>query len=127
MPPKFEILEGHATEPGTTRHSLRIPFEWLYHEKRVRKILQVSCNDVGNAPHSDMSIEEVLGPLGVEELDWRKLDICPRTVHRIGGELRTLYLYWGGNNAILRAWSEPGGLPRLPCLQRVFVYVMQVR
>ena len=105
-----------------------MPFEWLHkdHHPPVEKIIRVVADDLGNEPHSDESIEEVLAPFQVEELDWRKMDICPMTLRRIGDQLRVLYLYWGGNNAVLRSWSEPDGLPRLKKLQQIHVSVSKV-
>lgn len=38
-------------------------------------------------------------------------------------QLRTLDLRWSGNNAVLRAWSEPEGLPSLQHLRTVNIVV----
>ena len=38
-------------------------------------------------------------------------------------QLRTLDLRWSGNSAVLRAWSEPEGLPSLPHLRTVNIFV----
>lgn len=38
-------------------------------------------------------------------------------------QLRKLDLQWSGNTAVLRAWSEPEGLPSLPHLNEVKVIV----
>ncbi|KFA49810.1 hypothetical protein S40293_10016 [Stachybotrys chartarum IBT 40293] len=32
---------------------------------------------------------------------------------------KSVHLHWGSNNAVLRAWSEPEGLPRLKNLKRI--------
>lgn len=37
--------------------------------------------------------------------------------------LRKLDLQWSGNTAVLRAWSEPEGLPSLPHLETVNIIV----
>jgi hypothetical protein len=92
----------------------------------VTKIFHVICDDIENPAHSDASMEESLRHLGVEELDWRKLDLCPRTLREIGQELRVLHLYWGGNNAILRAWSATDGLAKLSKLELVTIRVEKV-
>ncbi|KAJ3528083.1 hypothetical protein NM208_g10378 [Fusarium decemcellulare] len=63
--------------------------------------------------HSNKSLENALTDTRVELLDWRRLDICPDTIVRIGQNLRELHLQWSGNNAVLRSWSEAGGLPKL--------------
>lgn len=38
-------------------------------------------------------------------------------------QLRKLDLQWSGNTAVLRAWSEPEGLPSLPHLNEVKIIV----
>lgn len=38
-------------------------------------------------------------------------------------QLRTLDLHWSGTSAVLRAWSEPEGLPSLPHLKTVNVII----
>lgn len=38
-------------------------------------------------------------------------------------QLRKLDLQWSGNTAVLRAWSEPEGLPSLPHLNEVNIIV----
>jgi hypothetical protein len=35
-------------------------------------------------------------------------------------------LYWSGNNAVLRGWSEPGGLNQLKRLEKVHLHVGRV-
>jgi hypothetical protein len=128
LPAKFEVRDDQRRVRGKARWSLHVPFEWLHSNKHtpVDKIIRVVADDLNNEPHSDESIEKVLGPLKVEEFDWRKMDMCPRTLRHIGDELRVLYLYWGGNNAVLRSWSEPDGLPRLRKLQRIHVSIPKV-
>lgn len=46
-----------------------------------------------------------------------ELDISSRN------QLRRLDLRWSGNSAVLRAWSEPEGLPSLPHLETVDIIV----
>jgi len=126
LPAKFEILPFSKDPVENLRRDLEIPFIWLRDIARVRKIIKVVADDPENEPHSDEVIEEALKSFDVEELDWKKKDICPRTLRRIGDHLRVLDLYWGGNNAVLRAWSEPDGLPRLSKLEVVRVRVVKV-
>jgi hypothetical protein len=64
-------------------------------------------------PHSDSAIEDCLRSFEVEILDWRKVDLCLETILTACRNVRQLYLRWSGNRAVLRAWSEPEGLPRL--------------
>ncbi|OPB46193.1 hypothetical protein A0O28_0063140 [Trichoderma guizhouense] len=118
-------------------------FNWLY-EKGVRHIIRVTVNDSGDPGekiHTDQSIQQCLERFVVESLDWQKTDLDPETILRVSArslekaaptsedpknvellpdrQLRELRLRWSGNNAVLRAWSEPEGLPMLPRLERV--------
>lgn len=40
-------------------------------------------------------------------------------------QLRKLDLKWSGNSAVLRAWSEPQGLPSIPLLETVNINVSE--
>jgi hypothetical protein len=86
---------------------------WLLTHKKVKRILNVTVDDMGSNYHSNESIEKALKGAKVEILDWKRPDLCPATIFKIGSNLRELHLHWGGNNAILRAWSEAEGLPML--------------
>lgn len=86
---------------------------WLLKHRGVERILHVIVDDMLPKYHSNESIEQTLETANVEILDWRRPDLCPLTIFKIGKNLRELHLQWGGNNAILRAWSEPEGLPSL--------------
>ncbi|UKZ59551.1 uncharacterized protein TrAtP1_000852 [Trichoderma atroviride] len=118
-------------------------FNWLY-EKGVRHIIRVSVSDsgdLGEKVHTDRSIQQCLERFVVESLYWQKTDLDPETILRVSArslekvvptnedpknvellpdrQLRELWLRWSGSNAVLRAWSEPEGLPMLPRLERV--------
>ncbi|KKO96893.1 hypothetical protein THAR02_11002 [Trichoderma harzianum] len=118
-------------------------FNWLY-EKGVRHIIRVTVNDSGDPGekiHTDHSIQQCLERFVVESLDWQKTDLDPETILRVSvrslekaaptsedpknvellpdRQLRELRLRWSGNNAVLRAWREPEGLPMLPRLEKV--------
>ncbi|KAL6792270.1 subtilisin-like protein [Trichoderma sp. SZMC 28013] len=122
-------------------------FNWLY-EKGVRHIIRVSVNDSGDPGekiHTDQAIQQCLERFVVESLDWQKTDLDPETILRVSArslekaaptsedpknvellpdrQLRELRLRWSGNNAVLRAWSEPEGLPLLPRLERVYLLI----
>jgi hypothetical protein len=101
-------------------------FEWLSERAGVKHIIRVVADDIENPPCRDESIEGALANLVVEELDWRQKDLCPRTIQKIGNDVRVLWLYWAGNNAILRAWSEPEGLAKLPHLEKIYLNVTKV-
>ena len=40
---------------------------------------------------------------------------------------REVHLWWSGNNAILRSWSEPEGLARIKKLDTIHLYETEVR
>ncbi|KAF3492422.1 uncharacterized protein GIQ15_01939 [Arthroderma uncinatum] len=116
------------------RQDMEFFFDWLY-TKGVRRILKVEVDDSGKLPHSDESIQIALEKIVVEHLDWQKTDLDPRIIVQVGrkaedfssseteatgqvkNKLREVTLRWSGNNAVLRAWSEPEGLPQLPELE----------
>lgn len=112
----------HFKKPkvGLGRSDLTFFFKWLY-EKHVRHILKVTVDDLKDPPHTDKAIEESLGLFEVETLDWQKLDLCPETLHTACPEVRELHLRWSGNRAVLRAWGEPDGLPKLKNLEKVHI------
>ncbi|KAJ4395834.1 hypothetical protein N0V93_000048 [Gnomoniopsis smithogilvyi] len=114
---------------GAGRDDMEFFFNFLY-EKGVRHILKVSISEGEGSCHSDEAIKKVLEKVTVEHLDWQKLDMDPQILCGISGQadeptnqLRALDLRWSGNNATLRAWSEPEGLPLLQHLQVVNITI----
>ncbi|KAI0538330.1 hypothetical protein GGR58DRAFT_308969 [Xylaria digitata] len=75
-------------------------------------------------PHGDDDIVKELERFQIEELDWRKTDMCSTILQRAAPKLRTVYLYSSGNNAVLRSWSAEDGLPALRKLEKIFVSVL---
>jgi len=55
----------------------------------------------------------------------RKSDLCTETIITAAPDTREVSLYWSGNNAVLRGWSEPGGLNLLTKLEVVRLHVEQ--
>ncbi|KAI0099322.1 hypothetical protein GGR51DRAFT_396279 [Nemania sp. FL0031] len=104
--------------PGRGRADLTFFFNWL-RNKHVEHILRVIVEDSPERPHSDKAIETCLKHFQVESLEWRKLDICPETLFNACRVVNHLHLWWSGNRAILRAWSEPEGLAKLENLKTV--------
>ncbi len=100
-------------------------FKWLA-DKKVERILTVIVDDYME-PHSDEAIEEALLPFKIEVLDWRKIDLDTEVIRKVGRQLREVHLLWSGNNAALRAWSEPEGLRAIPTLRVVNLHVRKVR
>ncbi|KAK4642831.1 hypothetical protein QC761_401030 [Podospora bellae-mahoneyi] len=104
--------------PGRGRVDLVFFFNWL-REKSVKHILKVVVDDWPERPHSDKAIEDSLKHFEIESLEWRKSDICPETLFVACQHVRHLHLWWSGNRAVLRAWSEPDGLVRLEKLKTI--------
>ncbi|KAK5996565.1 hypothetical protein PT974_01902 [Cladobotryum mycophilum] len=61
------------------------------------------------------------GRTKVEVLDWRRLDLDPVTLTRIGAHLRQVHLQWSRRNSVLRAWSEKEGLATIPTLEEIYL------
>ena len=87
-------------------------FDWL-RECGVKQILRVIVQDDQAAPHSDEIIELALEGFGIEDFDWQKVDLCTETVLKAAPDVKIVHLYSTGNNAVLRGWSDTGGLQRL--------------
>jgi hypothetical protein len=128
---------------GLGRQDMEFFMEWLY-SKGVRRILKLEVEDDRKSVHSDESIQKSLEKIIVEHLDWQKVDLDPRTICQISkkveksspakdepnrmelgpeNQLKELTLRWSGRNAVLRAWSEPEGLPLLRELQTVNLHI----
>lgn len=89
-------------------------------------MIRVIVDDTLEPAHSDEAIEEALRNLEVDVWDWKKVDICTETIITASPNVREVCLYWSGNNAILRGWSEPQGLALLKQLKKVHLHVDQV-
>lgn len=107
------------------RSDMMFFFDWL-RDKGVKRILKVTVDDREGIPHSDEAIEKVLYEFDAEIPDWQKVDLCPVTICKASKKLEEMYLHWSGNNAVLRAWSEPDGLKILEDLKKVHLYVHRV-
>jgi hypothetical protein len=64
--------------------------------------------------------------MSVEDWDWRKADLCTEVIYTVAPMARIVHLYWSGNNATLRGWSEPEGLAKLEKLEKVHLHEQQV-
>ncbi|ROV96757.1 hypothetical protein VSDG_05534 [Cytospora chrysosperma] len=110
-----------------SRHLLYF-FQWLQ-RKGVQRIIKVEVDDMPSRTpaHSDEVIEEALKPFGVEILDWRRPDLCPLMISRIGANLRQLTLQWSGSNPVLRSWGETEGFALTPSLRKIEIQHTQER
>lgn len=86
----------------------------------------VQDSDPNSPSHSDEAIGKALQGMGVEVWDWNKTDMCTEVIFNAAPKAREVHLYWSGNNAVLRGWSEPGGLAKLTELGLVRLHIQQV-
>ncbi|PMD28807.1 hypothetical protein L207DRAFT_642096 [Hyaloscypha variabilis F] len=107
---------------GKGRNDMIFLFNFL-RNKSVKRVIRVIVDDTLEPSHSDEAIETALGGLKVEIWDWKKIDLCTETIVTAAPDAREVCLYWSGNNAVLRSWSEPGGLPQLKKLEKVHLHV----
>lgn len=117
---------GRPLNEGSGRRDLVRVFDGL-RKRGVKTILKVVVDDSLSPPHTDEAIEEALRNLDVEVWDWKKTDLCTEVIYNAAPRVREVHLYWGGNNAVLRGWSDDGGLKRLSELQTVRLHVQKVR
>ncbi|KAL9566297.1 hypothetical protein ACKAV7_009656 [Fusarium commune] len=96
-------------------------------KKGVETVLRVFVqdSDPDYLSHSDEAIEKALGGMGVEVWDWNKTDLCTEVIVNAAPKIREVHLYWSGNNAVLRGWSEAGGLAKLRELGLVKLHIQQ--
>ncbi|PQE17717.1 hypothetical protein CJF31_00005438 [Rutstroemia sp. NJR-2017a BVV2] len=123
----LEIVDDAKSKSSPPRYQENrlFYFDWLHSEKGVEKILKVTVDDM-EKPHRDEDIEDAIGGMGslkhsfdVEILEWRKLDLCPKTIKGATPNVRELHLEWSGNNSVLRGWSAIDGLPSLEMLRQI--------
>lgn len=88
-------------------------FDWLRDKGKVKEVLHIVVEDDLVQPHDDQTIEATLKDLGVEVWDWRKYDISSETIWSAAPHVKEVSLYTTGNNAVLRGWSDEGGLRKL--------------
>jgi hypothetical protein len=109
----------HGNHNG--RQDMKFFFDWLK-KRGVKRILRVEVDDMEIPCHSDETIEHALADFHVEVLNWKRLDLDPGTVRKIGSDLREVQLYWGGGNNVLRSWSEKNeGLCMTTSLKKIIL------
>ncbi|KAL7785168.1 hypothetical protein V8C37DRAFT_420238 [Trichoderma ceciliae] len=111
-----------------------------------RRDMDIHVEDMEKPSHKDESIIKSLENISIDSLDWQKVDLDPRTISGIGrkvkqqisgteatdsgvaliSQLQEITLYWSGNNAVLRAWSEAEGLSIMPNLVQIYIHVPPV-
>jgi hypothetical protein len=124
-PISSKLFKKPPQPDGKGRSDMVFLFKFL-RSKNVKRVIRVIVDDTSYPPHSDEAIETALEGLRVEIWDWRKIDVCTETIVIAAPDVREVWLYWSGNNAVLRGWSEPEGLNRLDKLEIVHLHVEQV-
>ena len=72
--------------------------------------MKIEVEDIEQPSHRDDIIIDYLKDFGIEEWDWRKLDLCTEVIREAAKDVRQIRLYSSGNNAVLRGWSGEDGL-----------------
>lgn len=108
------------------RRDLGFFFDWLRQQKNVTHIINLHVDD--EPCHSDEAIVSCLRGITVDHIDWQKFDMDPQTFSKMenASSVRELSLQWSGRNAVLRAWSEPEGLPMLKGLRKINLHIPSI-
>lgn len=126
QPRESAKTERQPKPDGAGRRDLCHIFDRL-RKKEVKAVLSIIVDDSDSPAHSDEAIEDALKmTTGVEHWDWNKTDLCTEVIYKAAPNAREVHLYWSGNNAVLRGWSEEGGLKKLRELKKVHVHIQQV-
>lgn len=111
--PSESDRNGPNNNSGPTHY--RDVFDWLRdaNKDRPTQVLRIIVEDDLDNPHSDETIIKAVERLGVEVWNWRKYDINSETIRKAAPEVKEVHLYSTGNAAVLRGWSDEGGLRKL--------------
>jgi len=94
----------------------------LLHCSGVKRIMHLDVDEDINRPHSDKVIIEALAGHYIEELSWKKTDMCS-SILTSAPTIQSVQLYSSGNHAVLRSWSAEDGLLSLPRVCSLFPHV----
>ncbi|OHE93567.1 hypothetical protein CORC01_11164 [Colletotrichum orchidophilum] len=122
----IKLRQEHPSrrQPVVGRTDLGIIFDWLQNKAKVKKIIKLDVDDSNHPPHCDEAIEKATKPFDIEVWNWVKIDLCCDTIAKVAPKARHIMLYWSGNNAVLRGWSDSrNGLARLQYLEKVDVFL----
>lgn len=115
-----------SKDVGRGRDDYWYIFDWLK-KRGVKRIFNLYIDDREEPSHSDEIIEKSLQGIEVRKVwDWQRLDLSSEVIVKAAPKVRQVNLYWGGNNAILRSWSEYEGLNQLNKLESVKLYTRKV-
>lgn len=123
-PISSKLLKRTPKSDGNGRSDMVFLFDFL-RSKGVKRVIRVIVDDTLAPAHSDEAIEKALGGLKIEIWDWRRFDLSTDTIFTAAPDAREVSLYWSGNNAVLRGWTEEGGLSSLTKLMKVYLHIEQ--
>ena len=111
---QFPDLSQMSKPKGQSGGREEVPdvLEWL-RRKEVRTILKLNVPDCISNPLNEDSILISVRNFGIEELNWRRLDLCIEPIMGLAPTLSILHLYSSGNWAVLSHWVGEYGLRKL--------------
>ncbi|CAN9474906.1 unnamed protein product [Alternaria alternata] len=119
------LSRSTAKDTGKGRDDYTVIFEWL-RNKGVKRIFNLYIDDSEQPSHSDETIEKALQGIEVLKVwDWQRTDLSSEVIAKAAPNVSQVNLYWSGNNAVLRSWSESEGLNQLKKLDTVVLYTTQ--
>ncbi|KAK3314432.1 hypothetical protein B0H66DRAFT_583437 [Apodospora peruviana] len=121
----LELYFDLSGRTNLTQRGFRSLVKQLQFEDALQYVAIPKIHDSFNPPHTDEAIEEALRGMDVEIWDWKKTDLCTEVIYTAAPRVREVHLYWSGNNAVLRGWSEEGGLKKLTQLKSIHLHVQQ--
>lgn len=112
---------------GNGRSDMTVLFDFL-RNKKVKRIIRVIVDDKDDVPHSEEAIQRALKDFSVEIWDWQKYEICTETILAVAPDVEEVHLWWSGNNAVLRGWSEDEdkGIRGLKRSKKLYLHARQV-
>lgn len=101
--------------------------KWLKDTKNVQRIMKLIIPDRLINPHDDSTMAKYLKEFGVEELEWKALDLCFTNLRDAmnpempeqgqGGTgrsgIKSLHLFSSGNLAVIEHWLSKDGIQSL--------------
>ena len=107
---------SHTTEDKIAESDFldtyKVVFDFL-RDKKVKKIFKVTVNDLVGRPHNDDVIITLAREFGVEQWDWKKLDISSETILDAAPLVRRVFLHSSGSFSALQGWACKQSLAKL--------------
>lgn len=101
--------EAQMSYPRVMRDDVPCVMTWL-RRRRVKTVMKMIVPDSMINPHDEHTIMTSIAGLGIEELDWRRLDLGVEPIKDLASTLVSLHLYSSGNWAVISHWTSECGL-----------------